>query len=128
MITIKKIFKASFFRFLVVGSVAAIVHYGLYLLLLNLLDVNIAYSVGFIVAFICNWLMTSYYTFRQKLSYRGLIGMFVAQGVNYVIHIVLLSLWLWTGVPKWLAPVAVYAIAVPISFILMRFIFVIKVK
>ena len=43
--------------------------------------------------------------------------------MNYVLHMVLLNLFLWFGVPSDLAPLPVFAVAVPVNFILVKVVF-----
>ena len=57
-----------------------------------------------------------------------LVGMIGAHGVNYLLHIALLNLFLWLGVAQEWAPVPVFAIAIPVNFILVRFVFKHKKK
>jgi len=46
-----------------------------------------------------------------------------AHGVNYLLHMVLLNLFIWIGVRQEFAPLPVFAIAIPVNFILVRFVF-----
>ena len=110
----------EFIRFAIVGVVATGIHYGVYLLLLRWLNVNAAYSVGYVVSLCCNLLMTSFFTFREKITWRKTLGFLGSHGVNYVLHIVLLNLFLWLGITAQWAPVPVYCIVVPVNFFLVR--------
>ncbi len=113
----------EFFRFGVVGVGATALHYGIYHLLRQVVEVNLAYTAGYVVAFVANFYATSYFTFGKPPSWGRLSGMGVAHGVNYVFHIALLNAFLWLGVPKAWAPFPVFAIAVPVNFLLVRFVF-----
>ncbi len=42
---------------------------------------------------------------------------------SYLLHMGLLNLSLWMGIPKPLAPIPVFAIAIPVNFLLVRFVF-----
>jgi putative flippase GtrA len=46
-----------------------------------------------------------------------------AHAVNYLLHMVLLNLFLWLGMSNELAPLPVFAIAIPVNFLLVRFVF-----
>ena len=46
-----------------------------------------------------------------------------ANVVNYLLHMVLLNIVLWLGVPSGWGPVPVFAIAVPVNFVLVRCVF-----
>ena len=63
------------------------------------------------------------FTFREKTSARNGIGFGGAHAVNYVLHIVLFNFFLWLGLSRAVAPLAVLAIAVPANFIMVRFVF-----
>ena len=43
--------------------------------------------------------------------------------VNYLLHMALLNLFLFMGISKTWAPIPVFAIAIPINFLLVRFVF-----
>lgn len=110
-------------RFGIVGVLATTLHYGIYFLLQRVIDVNVAYTAGYVLSFVANFYATSYFTFGTSPSWKKLFGMGAAHGVNYLLHIVLLNVFLWAGVPKVWAPLPVFAIAVPVNFLLVRFVF-----
>ncbi len=110
-------------RFVLVGAFATALHYGLYLLLRYVMPLTLAYTVGYVASFVANFFLTAYFTFRSAPSWRKLAGMGGAHGVNYLLHIALLNLFLWLGVPSALAPVPVFAVAIPVNFLLVRFVF-----
>ena len=113
----------EFLRFAVVGVVATCIHYGLYYVLQKHINVNIAYTIGYLLSFVCNFYLTSYFTFRVKPSFGKLFGLGGAHVVNYLLHIVLLNLFLYIGVSKEFAPIPVFVIVVPLNFLLVRFVF-----
>lgn len=110
-------------RFGIVGVIATALHYGIYYLLQPYINVNIAYTTGYALSFIANFYLTSYFTFGTPPSWKKLAGMGGAHAVNYLLHIALLNLFLWAGIPKTLAPIPVFAIAIPVNFLLVRFVF-----
>lgn len=110
-------------RFGIVGVVATATHYGIYYLLQPHINVNIAYTTGYALSFIANFYLTSYFTFGTKPSWIKLMGMGGAHLVNYLLHLALLNLFLFMGITKTWAPVPVFAIAIPINFLLVRFVF-----
>ena len=110
-------------RFGIVGVLATALHYGIYFLLQRVIDVNVAYTAGYVLSFIANFYATSYFTFGTSPSWKKLFGMGAAHGVNYLLHMVLLNVFLWAEVPKVWAPLPVFAIAVPVNFLLVRFVF-----
>ena len=113
----------EFVRFGIVGVAATATHYGIYYLLQPYINVNIAYTTGYALSFIANFYLTSYFTFGAKPSWKKLMGMGGAHLVNYLLHIVLLNLFLFIGITKTWAPVPVFVIAIPVNFLLVRFVF-----
>lgn len=110
-------------RFGLVGAVATALHYALYYLLQRSMNASLAYTLGYAISFVANFYLTAYFTFGTGPSWRKLAGMGGAHGVNYALHLALLNLFLWMGLPRELAPVPVFAVAIPVNFLLVRFVF-----
>lgn len=113
----------EFIRFAIVGIISACIHYGLYYLLNLVMNVNIAYTFGYVVAWFVNFYLSAHFTFNSEVSVKRGIGFAVSHGINYVLHMLLLNLFLWLGLSETIAPIPVYCIAVPINFILVRYVF-----
>ena len=113
----------EFLRFAIVGLIATSITYVLYYILQKFINVNIAYTIGYLVSFVCNFYLTSYFTFKVRPSFVKLFGLGGAHVINYLLSIGLLNLFLYLGVSKTLAPVPVFAIAIPANFLLVRFVF-----
>ena len=113
----------EFIRFALVGILATAIHYGLYYLLQTVIHVNIAYTVGYLLSFLVNFYLTAYFTFGTSPSWKKAAGFGSAHLVNYLLHMLLLNLFLWIGIPKQWAPLPVFAIAIPVNFLLIRFVF-----
>ena len=99
----------EFVRFVMVGIFATALHYGLYFVLQWVI--------------IANFYLTAYFTFGRKPSWRKAFGFGGAHLCSYLLHMGLLNLSLWMGIPKPLAPIPVFAIAIPVNFLLVRFVF-----
>ncbi len=110
-------------RFGIVGTAAVAIHYGVYWMLQHFIEVNIAYTAGYVVSFLVNYYLSARYTFRAKTSTRNGIGFGAAHTINYLLQMVLLNFFLWTGLHRAIAPLAVFAIAVPTNFLMVRFVF-----
>lgn len=113
----------EFLRFGLVGILATLIHYGIYLILNLVIASWIAYSIGYGISFLCNFYLSSVFTFKEKATFKKGIGFGISHGINYLLHIVLLSLFLKLGIKEELAPIPVFTIAIPINFILIRFVF-----
>ncbi|RHE88663.1 GtrA family protein [Bacteroides stercoris] len=113
----------EFIRFVMVGVLATALHYGIYFLLQRFINVNIAYTLGYALSFIANFYLTAYFTFGKKPSWSKAFGFGGAHLFNYLLHIGLLNTVLWLRLSKTLAPIPVFAIAIPVNFLLVRFVF-----
>ena len=143
----------QFARFFVVGIAATLVHLVVYIALNHLfglseenkLALTVTYSIGYIVSFIGNYILSLKWTFRTEGSVKKGLGFAFSHAVNYGMHIGLLNLFLYLGVgglmvrclqavEPWLVemfpilghgedivPFAVYVIVVPVNFLLVRF-------
>lgn len=110
-------------RFVVVGVLATLLHYGLYYALMYVVWATLAYAAGYVLSFVFNFFATAYFTFRTTPTWKRLAGMLGAHGINFLLHMVLFQLFLWAGISKTLVPLPVYVIAVPVNFLLVRYVF-----
>ena len=114
----------QFIRFCIVGTVAAGIHYGIYYVLLKIgAGHNLSYAAGYILAFICNFIATSYFTFRSSPSWGRFIGFAGSHAVNFVLHMVLLNVFLWMGMHELIAPIAVMLVAMLVQYTILNFVF-----
>ena len=111
------------FRFAVVGTISTVLNYVIYWILQHWINVNVAYTIGYVLSFLVNYYLSAHFTFHEKTSAKNGIGFGGAHLVNYLLHIVLFNFFLWLGLSRELAPIAVLAIAVPTNFVLVRFVF-----
>ena len=112
-----------FMRFGIVGVIATALHYGVYLLLKEWAGMNLAYALGYFISFIANYILSACFTFKKKKSVKNGLGFCMAHLVNYLLQTGLLNFFVWLGISETLAPVPVYCIAVPVNFIIVRFVF-----
>ena len=98
--------RREFVRFILVGILATATHYG----------------IGYVISFILNFYLSNIFTFNTKPTVRKGIGFGISHFVNYLLHIGLLSLFIWIGVPERWAPLPVFALVVPVNFLLVRFV------
>ena len=110
----------EFIRYCIVGGCAVVIHYGIYLLLNQWLAVNLAYTIGYVLSVCFHWWMTFRFSFREEITVRRTGGYLLCNGVNYVLNMLFLNLFIWLGIPEQLAPVPVYCVVVPINFLLVR--------
>lgn len=110
-------------RFCIVGGLATVVHYGIYLLLQVWIYSWLAYTIGYALSFLMNYILTNYFTFKTKPTVQNGVGFMISHAVNYGLHIGLLELFLWIGLSNVWAPIPVYCIVIPVNFVLVRFVF-----
>lgn len=113
----------QFMRFVVNGIISASIHYGIYFLLQLWIDVNIAYTAGYLISFVYNFIATNYYTFHTSPTWKNFIGFAGSHGVNYFLHIVLFNLFLYLGVHRLIAPPLVMLVAMLVQFTILRQVF-----
>ena len=110
-------------RFSIVGVLITVIHYVVYWLLQLVINVNIAWTAGYIVGFVVNYYLSARYIFREKATAQNGAGFGGAHLVNYFLQMGLLNFFLWLGWSAEWAPVGVYAILIPVNFLLVRFVF-----
>lgn len=109
------------FRFGIVGIIATIISYTVYIMLETLgLQYNIAYTLGYIISFCFNYIASTYFTFKTNINAKKGVKFAFAHGFNYFLQMVLLNIFIYIGVSKTLSPLFVYAISIPINFFVVR--------
>lgn len=106
----------------IVGSTAMAIHYGIYYILLSFMQVNVTFSIGYFISFLYNFIMTSHFTFRVKPSMGRFLRFAASHGTNYLLQILLLNFFIHVmGLNEKMAPAPVYAISIPVNYMLVRF-------
>lgn len=108
-------------RFGIVGVVATIIQYACYLAFNRIMHPTIANTIAYAVSFAFNYVASTRYTFKVKSTTRRGLGFAFSHLVNYTMQTVVLAAMLFVGIPKDWAMVTVFAICVPVNFILVRY-------
>ena len=108
-------------RFGIVGGVATLIQYGVYLLMLYAVSPTLSNTIGYAVSFLFNFVASTRYTFKVKTNARHGAGVALSHLVNYGLQIVMLHLFMALGFGEKLAPVPMFCVCVPINFLLVRF-------
>ena len=108
-------------RFGVVGVLATLIQYAVYWVLIHWLNPSLSMTIGYIISFAFNFLASTRYTFRVKTNARRGAGFALSHGVNWLLQMLTLNLFLWLGVSKQWAPIPMFCICVPVNFLLVRF-------
>lgn len=108
-------------RFVIVGGLSAGIHYIIYIGLgLIQIQHNIAYTIAYALSFIFNFIASNYFTFATKPNTVGGIRFAGAHMCNYLLQMTLLNGFIYLGIGKYLAPLFVFTISVPVNFVLVR--------
>lgn len=110
-------------RFGITGIVATALHYGVYYLLMQFMNINVSFAIGYFVSFVLNYIMSAHFTFKKKTSAKNGIGFCLAHLFNFLLQLSLLNFFVWLGIMPQYAPIPVYSICIPVNFILVRFVF-----
>lgn len=86
------------------------------------------FTAGYAVGFVCNYFLTTFFTFRSKPSSRNAVGFGFSHLLNYLLEVGLLNLFLWIGFGEFLAPILVLIVVVPINFLILHFVYTYKNK
>lgn len=108
-------------RFGLVGGVATLIQYSVYLLLLQWTSAGVANTVGYAVSFCFNFYASTHFTFHVKANVKHGAGFVLSHVVNYLLQMAMLALFIYLGVPKRWAPIPMFCVCVPINFLLVRF-------
>lgn len=108
-------------RFGIVGGVATLIQYGVYLLMLYAVSPTLSNTIGYAVSFLFNFVASTRYTFKVKTNARHGAGFALSHLINYGLQIVMLYLFMALGFSEKLAPVPMFCVCVPINFLLVRF-------
>ena len=118
-------------RFVLVGALGTGLQYGIYYLLLGVFQqhwpevmilTSLAFTIGFVMEMICNYFLTSFYTFRVRPNWKNAGGFLVGRALNYVIQLILLNCLIWLHMSEEWAGIAAIALAGVINyFVLLPF-------
>ena len=118
-------------RFVLVGALGTGLQYGIYYLLLVLFQqrwgemavlTSVAFSVGFFVEMVCNYFLTSFYTFRVRPSWKNVGGFVLGRTLNYFIQLLFLNTLIWLHMSEEIAGIVAIALAGVINyFVLLPF-------
>ena len=118
-------------RFVLVGALGTGLQYGIYYLLLGIFQqhwpemmilTSLAFTIGFVMEMIYNYLLTSFYTFRVRPTWKNAGGFLVGRAINFVIQLLLLNCLIWLHMSEEWAGIAAIALAGVINyFVLLPF-------
>ena len=101
-----RVFLGEVLRFVVVGITAVALQYGVYALMLLVVNAFIANTIGYGVSFLFNFLASTRYTFKVKGSARKGVGFALCHVVNYGLQQLILHTAIALGMAPTLACVS----------------------
>lgn len=119
---IQKLFSYSIIRFIFVGGIATTVNFSIYYPLVYInTNPTIAYLMAFTISIICNYFLSSYFTFQVKPELKRALQFLGAHLINLGNELLILNVLIHSGVNKYYAPLLVLAIAFPLNFVIVRY-------
>ena len=107
-------------RFGIVGAVATILQYVIYLAAMPLLA-TVSNTLAYIISFIFNFIASTRYTFKVKANAKRGAGFTLSHIVNYSMQTLFLNLFVGLGLMKQIAMIPTLCICIPVNFLLVRF-------
>ena len=119
-------------RFGIVGGLATVLQYVIYLAMMPVLahfipkmgDHTLATTsntIAYVVSFIFNFIASTRYTFKVKANAKRGAGFTLSHVVNYFMQTLCLNLFVGLGMLKQWAMIPTLCICIPINFLLVRF-------
>ena len=119
--------KRQILRFVVVGLIATAIQYAVYFLVQIAVSgywgLNLGMTVGYIVSVVCNFYLTTYFTFRSKASVKKAAGFGISHVINYTLQIAFVNLFSFLGADRLIAPILAMGCAMPVNFTILHFIY-----
>ena len=119
-------------RFGIVGGLATVLLYGIYLAIMPVLShfipqlgdhtlATAANTIAYVVSFIFNFIASTRYTFKVKANAKRGAGFTLSHVVNYSMQTICLNLFVGLGLAKQWAMIPTLCICIPVNFLLVRF-------
>lgn len=121
-------------RFAIVGGIATVLQYVIYLTAMPLMAslipsltgndhtlATIANTIAYIISFIFNFIASTRYTFKVKANAKRGAGFTLSHIVNYLMQTLFLNLFVGMGLTKQVAMIPTLCICIPVNFLLVRF-------
>ena len=78
-------------------------------------------TIAYALSFAYNFYASTHYTFRVDANARRGLGFALSHAINYVLQMGTLNAAIAMGICKQWAPIPMFAICVPINFLLVRY-------
>jgi putative flippase GtrA len=109
--------------FVVGGALNTGLSYGVYLLLLLILDYQVAYFFAYLCGLLFAYWFNAVVVFKVALSWRGLMAYPIVYIVQYVLSATVLGgLVAFAGLAEAYAPLVVAAVMLPVTYLMNKFV------
>lgn len=116
--------KKEFGRFLVVGCLNTGFAYTLYFILNYWLHYQLAYALAYVAGIFFSYWLNTRWVFKTAMSWRSFFSFPFVYVFQYGLNAVLLHFLVERfEMSEWLSPLLVILFSIPVTFILMRFVF-----
>lgn len=113
----------EFLRYLIMGGTNTIVAYAIYLLLLQWMRYEIAYSIGYAVGIVMAYALSAVFVFRKPMRKRSAMRFPLVYLAQFLISLGLLRLAVEViHIPQWLALGFAVVLTIPVTFLLSRWV------
>jgi putative flippase GtrA len=110
-----------FARFIAVGAANTAASYGVYLLLLLVVDYRIAYTAAYLAGLALGYFAHATFVFRARLGGRSAIAYVATYAAMYVISLGVLAVAVdYMRIPKPAAMLVALCLTIPTTFLLLR--------
>ena len=110
-----------FARFIAVGAVNTAASYGVYLLLLVIVDYRIAYTIAYLAGLMLGYWAHATFVFRARLGGRSALAYGATYAAMYLISLGVLAIAVdYMSIPKPAAMIVALCFTIPTTFLLLR--------
>ncbi|MDE7381435.1 MAG: GtrA family protein [Muribaculaceae bacterium] len=115
-------------RFCMVGGIATIIQYGVYVVFVNAVGVKAVPStmISYAISFVFNYILSSYFTFHKHPTAKNGLGFILSHLINMGLQTGMVAIFKGLVGPT-LALLPALAICIPTNYLLVRFAFTSKI-
>lgn len=111
-------------RFCMVGGIATIIQYGVYVVFVDAVRVKAVPStlISYAISFVFNYLLSTYFTFQKKPTAQNMIGFVTSHAINMGMQTGIVAIFKGI-VGNTLALLPAFAICIPLNYLMVRYVF-----
>lgn len=111
-------------RFCLVGGLATVIQYGIYVVFVDAVHVKAVPStlISYAISFVFNYILSSYFTFQKKPSTQNMLGFVCSHAINMGMQTGIVAIFKGI-VGNTLALLPAFAICIPLNYIMVRYAF-----